>query len=377
MYEVPVNKIEKLIERADPPGLWNEILDSITPETPSGLYSAASLINSGLHVIEAFNRILEKADEIKRAVFGNEIKLFVPVYLSNVCINNCAYCAYRRDNLEMPRKTLTEEEFRDEIIKVTGMGYRVLELVTGESPSLIVPGTLANYVKIAREILDNAPVAGKPSEIILMSWALDGDEFESVKNAGADSFYLWQETYEEAIYGKVHDTRFPKADFSWRLGVFDRAIKSGIRRFGIGVLFGLGRFEFDLLALISHGKYLEETYGITIDALGIPRFKPAEGAPMVEPLHEVTDEMLKLAVALYRLAFPKSHVFLNTREKLNLLYELLGCGGSEMNIACAVYPGGYTRPTTERQFQHYSYPTEKTIESLKERGYAVGDYFNR
>jgi 2-iminoacetate synthase len=271
----------------------------------------------------------------------------------------------------MPRRTLTDDELRVEIGCVTDMGYRVVELVTSESPGLIGKGTMARYVALAREKLHSALPAEQPPEVILMSWALDSGDFLSVKNAGLDSFYLWQETYDEEIYRKAHAGAFPKADFNWRIGVFDRAITAGIRRVGIGVLSGLGPWEFDTLALISHGFYLQETYGVTIDAVGIPRFKPAEGAPMREPPNPVTDDQLRMAVALYRLAFPKSHVFLNTREKLNLILELLDGGGSEMNIACAIYPGGYTEPRPDRQFAHYSYPTGKTIKLLAERGHRV------
>ena len=204
-----------------------------------------------------------------------------------------------------------------------------------------------------------------------MSWALSDEEFKALADSPPDCFYIWQETYNKELYGKYHPAGHPKADFQNRIDVFDRAIKSGIRRVGLGVLFGLAPWERDVLSLIAHGQYLQNEYGITIDAVGIPRFKPAEGARITEAPFPVSDSEIKLAAAIYRLAFPNSHVFLNTREKLNLIFELLDSGGSEMNIACAVYPGGYGVPRRERQFSHYSYPTEKTIEELKKRGYFI------
>ncbi len=369
MFEVPEKTIKRLLEREVAEPSWRAALESISPGSPADLETIAVLLQAGRDDRNAFEEVISAAGRMKEAVFGPTVKLFVPVYLSNACVNNCLYCAYRRDNLDMPRRTLTLEEFRKEIEHVTGMGYRVLELVTGESQELQRDGELAKYVEVAREIVDSSPQPDSPSEVILMSWALDEDEFVEVREAGLDSFYLWQETYDRESYSKAHCDASPKADFAWRLGVFDRAIRAGIDRVGIGTLFGLASWEFDVLALISHGKYLEETYGVTIDAIGVPRFKPAPGAPMQEPPWPVSDDNLKLAVALYRLAFPRSHVFLNTREKLNLMLDLLAGGGSEMNIACAVFPGGYTEPKRERQFEHYSYPTDKTLSVLKERGY--------
>ena len=374
MFEVPAEKINGLLSRTDRSVDWKLLLDRITPGNPCDLETASILIRAAGESSDAFSAIIEKANSIKQQVFGNAVKLFVPVYISNSCINNCEYCAYRRDNTEMPRRTLTGDEFRREIEQVVGMGYRVIELVTGESPDLKPPGSLAKYVRIAREVVDSAAQSDDPPEIILMSWALDDAEFVSVREGGPDSFYLWQETYDRKTFESVHSSDSPKADFDWRTGVFDRAIKAGIRRVGIGVLFGLGRLDFDMLALISHGMYLQETYGITIDALGLPRFKPAQGTPMQVAPSPVSDDELKLAVALYRLAFPHSHLFLNTREKLNLLLELLDGGGSEMNIACAVYPGGYTEPKSERQFEHYSYPTDKTVKLIEERGHKLSHF---
>jgi 2-iminoacetate synthase len=195
-----------------------------------------------------------------------------------------------------------------------------------------------------------------------------------VRDAGLDAFYIWQETYDPDVYSGLHPGTSPKSDFEWRTGVFDRAIKSGIKKVGLGVLFGLADWKYDLLSLISHGKYLQEEYGVTPDAIGIPRFRSAAGAVLKEAPNAMSDDDLKLAVALYRLAFPHSHVFLNTREKMTLLMELIGCGGSEMNIACAVYPGGYSEPKGDRQFDFYSYPTDKTVARLRDSGYEVSHF---
>jgi 2-iminoacetate synthase len=370
MFEVPGEIIRSLLD-GESASDWRDILDRISPDHPAGLEDVAALIKAAQTDNDARTAILNRAGDIKRLVFGNQVKLFVPVYISNVCVNECLYCAYRSPNKEMPRRTLAVDELRDEIREVARMGYRVIELVTSESPELRDKNLLPEYVRATREILDETGQGIYPGEIILMSWALSEDELRDVHDAGLDAFYIWQETYDSDAYSRLHPVSSPKSDFAWRVGIFDRAIKSGIGKVGMGVLFGLADWRFDLLALVSHGDYLRKEYGITPDAIGIPRFRHAEGSAMTEAPCPVSDDDLKLAVALYRLAFPHSHVFLNTREKLSLLVELLKGGGSEMNIACAVYPGGYTDPRRDRQFDYYSYPTDKTVQRLMENGCEV------
>ncbi len=369
MYKVPDRKIRELLDRPFDGSDIRAILGTISPSAPASLETVAELIRACESSPDLQREVIRRADEVKKDVFDNKIKLFVPVYISNICINKCLYCAYRSPNIDMPRRMLTPDEFRAEIREVLSMGYRVLELVTGETPSLKEPGALATYVRIAREELDKVSDGNEKGEVILMSWTLDDEGFSSVKDAGLDGFYIWQETYDEKVFRDLHPDDSPKSEFKKRLEVFDRAIWKGIRKIGMGVLFGLGRWEYDVLATIDHGRYLEKTYGVCPDAIGVPRFKKADGAILAEAPNPVTDEQLKLATALYRLAFPQSHIFLNTREKLTLLIELLEGGGSEMNIACAVYPGGYTEPTKDRQFDFYSFPTETTMAKLQEKGF--------
>jgi len=378
MFRVPKEKIGRLVTDAGDIGGWRSALECVAPDLPLNLETAALLMRAAMSDEAAFVAIIESAGRMRDTVWGRSVKLFVPVYISNACVNECLYCAYRAPNLAMSRRSLDPDEFRREIVEVTSMGYRVIELVTSESPALKENGALARYLSTARDVVECAAGVGKQeAEIILMSWALSEEEFESVRRGGLEAFYLWQETYDEVRFRDLHPQGTPKARFEDRIEVFDRAIGSGIRKVGMGVLFGLSDWRYDVLALISHGRYLEETYGVSPDAIGVPRFKHAEGAPMQVAPCAVSDDELRVAVAIYRLAFPRSHVFLNTREKLPLMLKLLDGGGSEMNIACAVYPGGYTHPSRERQFDHYSYPTEKTLALLAGKGYRPTHYENR
>jgi len=376
MYEVDSNYISDLTSVSVGNDGIDGILNSLTRSNPLSLENAARLLEAGSVSKEASLKITGHAGDLTREVFGRKIKLFVPLYLSNDCVNNCLYCAYRKGNEEMPRRTLSKDDFRREMEAVTDQGYRVIELVTSESEDLIAPGVLEDYIRIARETLDSVgvPGRGEDPEIILMSWVLGPDRFSTLKDAGLDAYYQWQETYNREQFRKLHPSGSPKANFEKRIGVFDHALRSGIGKIGMGVLFGLGKWKSEVLSLIGHGRYLEEKYGVSPAAVGIPRFKHAEGAPMLEAPYPVSDYELKLAVAIFRLAFPRSHVFLNTRERLNLMLELLDGGGSEMNIACAVYPGGYTEPSKGKQFDYFNYPTDKTLGMLSERGYTSSHF---
>jgi len=371
MYEVPSKYLTELLNSPPNDRKAADILDSASASSPVRLEDAAVLMLSGCVSAEIHNKIIKRAGNLAREVFGKKVKLFVPLYLSNICVNNCLYCGYRAENMSMPRRTLAPDEFKRELEEVTGLGYRVIELVTSESPELKREGVLEEYVRIAREVLDQAgpDESGNSPELILMSWLLDTDRFKSLKDAGLDAFYLWQETYDREQFEKFHPSGNPKSDYNRRIEVFDNAIRAGIDKVGLGVLFGLGDWKRDVLSLIGHGRHIEKTYGINPEVIGIPRFKHAEGAPMIDAPFPVSDNELKLAVALYRLAFPTSHVFLNTREKLGLILDLLDSGGSEMNISCAVYPGGYTEPSDGRQFEFYNLPMGKTVEMLGKRGY--------
>jgi len=370
MYQVESGNFQKT-EYLSPGGTVESVLGQVIPDNPASVGQISSLISLCLEDPCSIRQVVEHAARLKETVFGSGVKLFVPVYISNHCINDCHYCGYRRSNAVMNRRTLSVDEFRQEIIKVTGMGYRVIEIVTSESPALTRGNVLADYVSVTKEVLDKVPKSGDTPEIILMSWALSEREFRDVRDAGLDSFYLWQETYNKDLYSMYHPGDTPKSDFEWRLGVFDRATRAGISRLGLGVLLGLDDWKSEVISLIEHGRYIERTYGISPDAIGVPRFKHAEGACLDNPPSEVTDEELKLIVALYRLAFPRTHLFLNTREKFPLIMELLKGGGSEMNIACAVFPGGYSSPRKDRQFDFYNYPTEITLERLKDEGYST------
>jgi len=311
---------------------------------------------------EQFQKVLRTADKIKRKVFGGEVKIYVPVYITNVCANNCFYCGFRKDNRQIVRSTLTVPEYTREIEFVTGLGHRTIEIVLGYHPVLRGP-KLAEYIETTKSCL---ALRGGGSTI-LMSEPMEEEEYRTHRTAGLDEVYCWLETYDETIYSKVHPSGTHKANFNYRLQIFDRVLRAGIKRYGMGILFGLGPYEFDVLSLMDHAAYLQNTYGIPPYAFGIPRLKKAHGAKMQKPIHRISNREYRLAVAISRIVFPTAHTYMNTRENLTLLLQLLKGGGSEINAEASTRPGGYTEHYLHdgEQFFHYSYDSKKVLEILK------------
>jgi 2-iminoacetate synthase len=201
-----------------------------------------------------------------------------------------------------------------------------------------------------------------------MSAPLDTKDYKVLKRAGLDEVYCWQETYNRGRYEEVHPPSTPKHDYLYRTRTFERVLEAGIQRYGMGVLFGLYNWEYDVLALLGHAKWLEDKFGIAPYAFGVPRFKGAHGALRQKPFYRVTNKMYRLSVAVFRLAFPHAQTYLNTREHIGFIYELLKGGGSELNIEASTYPGGYTDGHKNGQFFHYSYDSEKIFKILRNMG---------
>lgn len=321
------------------------------------------LLLKGVKDDTLFNYIIESANELKQKVFGKKVKIYIPVYITNVCVNKCIYCGFRRDNKSLNRKTLSLEEFKKEIDFVLDIGHHTIELVLGHHPKL-KGYELAKYVEYTASELRKR----EGGSVILMSAPLGTKDYKILKQAGLDEVYCWQETYNRERYEEVHPPNTPKYNYSYRTGIFERVLEAGIQRYGMGVLFGLYNWEYDVLSLLQHAKWLEGRFGITPHALGVPRFKKAHGPTRRRPFCRVTNKMYRLSVAVYRLAFPYTQTYLNTRENIEFILQLLKGGGSEVNIEASTYPGGYTDGTSNGQFFHYSYDSGEVFKTLRRLG---------
>lgn len=275
--------------------------------------------------------LMKTASEVKEKVFGRRIVLFAPLYLSNHCTNGCKYCGFRRGSGSVARKALSVDEAVTEAKALESMGFKRVLLVTGEDPrwglDYIVSCVRAIYERTGMRIVHvNAP-------------PMDTDSLRELKSSGAGVYQSFQETYHRPTYELMHPFG-RKKDFSFRLGVMDRAMEAGFGDVGIGPLLGLYDHRYDALASIAHSIHLYEKFGAHAHTISIPRLRPAEDGLNDVPMR-VADLELKKIVAVFRLSVPSAGIVASTREPAALRAELIHAGATQLSAASRTNPGGY------------------------------------
>jgi len=287
---------------------------------------------------DVLDNLFETAKELKNRIYGNRLVLFAPLYLTNHCVNNCLYCAFRRDNNEIERSTLTIDEVRKETKHLINEGHKRILLVAGEHPK---ESTIKRIGETVENIYSINIDGNNIRRININSAPLTLEEFKELKRFEIGTYQCFQETYHYDTYAKMHPSG-PKNDYSFRLNAMDRAIEAGIDDVGIGVLFGLTDYRFEVLALMNHIKNMEYRHGIGPHTISIPRLEHASNAPITSnPPSAVSDSEFKKIIAILRLAVPYTGIILSTREKPQLRRELLHLGVSQISAGSKTSPGAY------------------------------------
>lgn len=277
---------------------------------------------------------LEAMAQTSRALtlhnFGRTMRLFAPLYLSNECINNCRYCGFSRDN-PILRVTLNVDEVMAEAQHLARQGFRQILLVAGEHPKFVSGDYLTGCVRA---------LAPDFSSIAIEIGPMKTSDYVPIVDAGAEGLVVYQETYNRAVYSEMH-TAGPKRDFNSRLDCAERGYLAGFRRLGIGVLFGLSRWQEEALALAAHVEYLLKHCWQAQISVSLPRLRPAAGG--FRPLFSITDRELAQLVCALRVTFPQVGIVLSTRERALLRDSLVLLGVTMMSAGSHTEPGGYTR----------------------------------
>jgi len=281
--------------------------------------------------------IFEAARRLKRDVYGNRIVLFAPLYVGNKCVNDCLYCGFRCTNREAIRRTLSETELRSQVEALENVGHKRLILVFGEHPDY----DAAFIAQCVRTVYDTRVGHGEIRRVNINAAPLDHDGYRAVKAAGIGTYQIFHETYHHATYAQQHPAGTRKADYLWRLDGPSRAMEAGCDDVGIGALFGLADWKFDLLGLVSHARHLQERYGVGPHTISFPRLRPASGLTMDFP-HAVSDADFKRLVAILRLAVPYTGLICTARESPALRREVMAFGVSQIDAGSRVEIGGYT-----------------------------------
>lgn len=285
---------------------------------------------------EVWNRIFALAREIKQKIYGNRIVIFAPLYISNYCINSCAYCGYSCKN-KISRRKLTLPEIEAEVRVLERMGHKRLALELGEDPK----NTPLSYVLDAiRTIYNTRLEKGSIRRINVNIAATSQEEYRQLKEAQIGTYILFQETYHREQYRKWHG-RSVKADYDYHIHAFTRAMQAGIDDVGGGVLFGLAPWKYEILGLIQHNQFLEKHFGVGFHTISVPRIKPALGVSLEKLPYAIDDATFKKIVAILRLAVPYTGIILSTRESAELRKEVLHLGVSQISAGSSTGVGGY------------------------------------
>ena len=286
------------------------------------------------------DKLAETANFIKESIYGKRLVLFAPLYISNMCNNECLYCAFRRSNKLITRNTLTMEQIAKETEALIDQGHKRILLVSGEG---LGKKALDYTIDALNTIYSVKKPKGNIRRINVNIAALDVEDYKRLKDANIGTYQLFQETYHEETYRKMHESG-PKSDYEYHLGAMDRAMEGGIDDVGIGILFGLTDYKYEIMALLQHIKHLENKFGVGPHTISVPRLEPATGSDIASnPPYPVTDSDFRKIIAILRITVPYTGIILSTRENAEMRREALHLGISQISAGSKSAPGGYTK----------------------------------
>jgi 2-iminoacetate synthase len=305
-----VSSFNSLAEKQSP--LLRKLVTLLQPKSPNELEALAA-----------------DAANVTRQHFGNTMRLFAPIYLSNECINNCAYCGFSRDN-PIFRVTLTIEQVIKEARHLTDQGFRNILLVAGEHPKFVSNGYLEECIRVLKPFVPTIGIEVGPMET---------PDYERMVQAGAEGLVVYQETYDREAYTRYH-TAGPKRDFDWRLECPERGYAGGFRRIGLGALLGIADWKTEALGVAAHLEYLQNQCWKASYTIAFPRLRPAAGG--FQPTHAASDREFIQLICAFRLCFPQAGIVLSTRESASLRDALMPICITSMSAGSHTEPGGYT-----------------------------------
>lgn len=294
-------------------------------------------------------RMKSLAREIKQKFYGNRVVLFAPLYLSNYCVNGCTYCPYHAKNKRIPRKKLTQEEIRAEVIALQNMGHKRLALEIGEDP---VNNPLEYVLESIKTIYSIKHKNGAIRRVNVNIAATTVENYSKLKDAGIGTYILFQETYNKNAYERLHPAG-PKSDYAYHTEAMDRAMDDGIDDVGCGVLFGLNLYRYDFVGLLMHAEHLEAAKGVGPHTISVPRIRAADGIDPANFPNAIDDEAFAKIVACIRIAVPYTGMIVSTRESQATREKVIDLGVSQISGGSRTSVGGYcesSRPDDTVQF---------------------------
>jgi len=297
---------------------------------------AAVLLNITDETVLA--EMFKTAKEIKERIYGKRIVLFAPLYISSYCVNGCVYCGYQACNDNMKRTKLTMEQLEAEVKVLEALGHKRIVIEAGEDP---VNCTLDYVIECIEKIYSLKFDNGSIRRININVAATTVENYRRLKAAEIGTYTLFQETYNQEVYEKMHPTG-PKHNYNWHTTAMDRAMEANIGDVGIGVLYGLYDYKYDTIGMLMHAEHLEEAFGVGPHTVSVPRLRAAEGVDLNELPYLVKDPDFKKLVAVLRMAVPYTGMLLSTREEPKFRAEVLALGISQFSAGSCTGVGGYS-----------------------------------
>lgn len=310
---------------------------------------------------ELAHELFQTASQVKDTIYGKRLVIFAPLYISNLCANECLYCAFRAKNTAIKRRALTQEEIAHEVKALVEQGHKRVLVVAGES----YPKEGFDYVLKAIETVYSVKSGrGEIRRVNANVAPLTVDEFKQLKAAKIGTYQLFQETYHRATYSRMH-LAGRKKDFDWRVTGIDRAMTAGINDVGIGVLLGLCDWRFELLAMLQHIRHLEKEFGVGPHTISVPRLEPATGSDVsIQPPLPVTDDDFRKIVAILRLAVPYTGIIMSTRENAEMRREGFDLGISQISAGSRTDPGGYSTDSSGEVNGQFSLGDHRSLDEV-------------
>ena len=301
---------------------------------------AAILMDCTDPVLE--EKLYALAADIKQRFYGNRIVLFAPLYLSNYCVNSCVYCPYHAKNRTIPRRKLSQAEIEQEVRALIRSGHKRLAVEAGEDPVHNPLDYILESIKTIYSVQEGGNAIRRVNVNIA---ATDVESYRKLKAAGIGTYILFQETYNKEQYRKLHPSG-PKSNYNWHTEAMDRAQEGGCDDVGIGVLFGLAGYRYELVGLLMHAEHLEARFGVGPHTISVPRICPADDISVEDFQDALPDSIFRKLVAVLRVAVPYTGMIVSTRESRRMREQLLHCGISQISGGSRTSVGGYT--TAER-----------------------------
>ena len=310
---------------------------------------------------DLLEELFHVARSVKESIYGPRIVLFAPLYISNLCSNDCLYCGFRANNREVRRRALSQDEIASEVKILVEQGHKRILLVAGES----YPEEGFSYILRAIDTAYRTQSGkGEIRRVNVNLAPLSVEEFRELKAAGIGTYQVFQETYNPETYSIVHPSG-PKRDYAWRIGAFDRAMPAGIDDVGMGVLFGLYDWKFEIMALLRHVEHLEASFGVGPHTISVPRLEPTIGSQIASnPPSPVSDgDFLKL-IAILRMAVPYTGMIMSTREDPEMRRSTLSLGISQISAGSRTNPGGYAGATQDDQSAQFHLGDNRSLDEV-------------